>query len=110
MGPGLGRSQKCRLFTLNNESAELHEYRVATFQLDTIFQGFLTSCYLGQVKPDEGTYLSAVGIAACERADAFFIDDRALNVEPALALGLHAVQFQGLDSLRTFLEERGIVV
>ncbi len=106
----LGRSRKCRLFTLNNESAELHEYRVATFQLDTIFQGFLASCYLGQAKPDEGIYLSALGIAACDRADAVFIDDRALNVEPALALGLHAVQFQGLDSLRTFLEGRGIVV
>ena len=106
----LGRTQKCRLFTLNNESAELHEYRVATFHLDTIFQGFLASCYLGQVKPDEGIYLSAVGIAACDRADAVFIDDRALNVEPALALGLNAVQYRGLDSLRDFLKERGIVV
>jgi putative hydrolase of the HAD superfamily len=106
----LGRSQKCRLFTLNNESAELHEHRVATFQLGTIFQGFLTSCYLGQVKPDEGIYLSALGIAACERTDAVFIDDRALNVEPALALGLHAVQFKGLDLLRDFLKDRGIVV
>ena len=50
------------------------------------------------------------GNRRCERADAVFIDDRALNVEPALALGLHAVQFQGLDSLRDFLKERGIVV
>jgi putative hydrolase of the HAD superfamily len=105
----LSRSAKCRLFTLNNESAELHEYRVATFHLDTIFQGFLASCYLGQVKPDEGIYLSALGIAACERADAVFIDDRPLNVEPALALGLHAVQFQGLDRLRDFLKGLGLV-
>ena len=104
----LARSGNCRLFTLNNESQELHEYRVRTFHLDSIFQGFLTSCYLGQVKPDEGIYLSALGIAACDRENAIFIDDRALNVEPALALGLHAVQFQGLDHLRSYLKENGV--
>jgi len=105
----LAKSRHCCLFTLNNESAELHEYRVATFNLDTIFQGFLVSCYLGSAKPDEGIYLSALGIAACDRRDAVFIDDRALNVEPALALGLSAVQFRGLDPLRDFLKERGFV-
>jgi putative hydrolase of the HAD superfamily len=104
----LARSGKVRLFTLNNESRELHEYRVRTFQLDLIFQAFIVSCYLGQVKPDEGIYLSALGIAACERHEAIFIDDRALNVEPALALGLDAVQFQGLDPLRSYLKERGV--
>ena len=104
----LARSGHCTLFTLNNESRELHEYRVRTFQLETVFRGFLTSCYLGQVKPDEGIYLSALGIAGCDRAEAVFIDDRALNVEPALALGLQAVQFQGLDQLRADLRDRGV--
>src|SRR4051794_36736578 len=49
----LAATHKYRLFTLNNESQELHEYRVRTFRLDQVFQGFLTSCYLGQAKPDE---------------------------------------------------------
>jgi len=106
----LSRSEQHRLYTLNNESAELHEYRVRTFGLATIFQGFLASCYLGQAKPDEGIYLSALGIAACDREDAIFVDDRALNIEPAHALGLNAVQFHGLDPLRAFLKESGIIV
>src|SRR3954453_4286679 len=82
----LARSGKCRLFTLNNEAKELHEYRVRTFGLDTIFRAFLTSCYMGQTKPDEGIYLSALGIGTCASSDACFIDDRGLNVEPALSL------------------------
>src|SRR5690606_38483687 len=61
----LAGSGRCRLFTLNNESRELHEYRVRTFGLGSIFRGFLTSCYLGQAKPDEGIYLAALGIAGC---------------------------------------------
>lgn len=106
----LSRSGRCRLFTLNNESRELHEHRVRTFQLDTIFRGFLTSCYLGQVKPDEDVYLNSLGIAACDRSEAVFIDDRPVNVESALALGLSAVRFEGLDALRAALDERGLAV
>jgi putative hydrolase of the HAD superfamily len=105
----LAATGKYRLYTLNNESRELHEHRVKAFGLDQIFRGFLTSCYLGQVKPDEDIYLNALGIAATSRDHAVFIDDRALNVEPATALGLTAYHFQGLEGLREFLKGRGVV-
>lgn len=104
----LSRTGRYKLYTLNNESRELHEHRVAAFGLDEVFRGFLASCYLGQVKPDEDIYLNALGIAATGRDHAVFIDDRALNVEPATALGLNGYQFQGLDGLRTFLKDRGV--
>jgi putative hydrolase of the HAD superfamily len=97
-----------RLFTLNNESRELHEYRVNKFGLREVFRAFFTSCYLGQVKPDEEIYLNALGIAGCDQHQAIFIDDRPLNVEPAVALGLKAVQFQGLVALRQYLRDQGI--
>lgn len=105
---GLAAQKKYRLFTLNNESAELHEYRVRTFRLDEIFDGFLTSCYLGVPKPDEQIYTSALGIAAVDREHAIFIDDRSLNVEPAIALGLRAIHYQGLEGLRAALREQGV--
>ena len=104
----LAATGKYRLFTLNNESRELHEHRVRAFGLHDVFRAFFTSCYLGQVKPDEDIYLNAIGIAGCMQEKAVFIDDRALNVEPALALGLNAVQFTGLDPLRAFLKEQGV--
>ena len=104
----LASTGKYRLYTLNNESRELHEHRVKAFGLDQVFRGFLASCYLGQVKPDEDIYLNALGIAATNRANAVFIDDRALNVEPATALGLNAYHFQGLEGLRAFLDDRGV--
>ncbi len=104
----LAATGKYRLYTLNNESRELHEHRVKAFGLDAVFRGFLASCYLGQVKPDEDIYLNALGIAATSGDHAVFIDDRALNVEPALALGLNAFHFEGLDGLREFLQARGV--
>jgi putative hydrolase of the HAD superfamily len=99
---------KYRLFTLNNESRELHEHRVRTFGLCSIFVAFLTSCYLGQVKPDEETYRNARGIAGCGAEDAVFIDDRPVNVEAATRLGFRAILFGGLDPLRAELAALGI--
>ena len=104
----LAKSGKYKLFTLNNESRELHEHRVRTFGLEPIFRGFLTSCYLGLVKPDEEIYRNALGIASCRRDRALFIDDRELNVEAAIALGLNTVRFDGLDELRGFLKDWGV--
>ena len=104
----LAATGRYRLYTLNNESRELHEHRVRAFKLDEVFRGFLASCYLGQVKPDEDIYLNALGIAATGRDHAVFIDDRALNVEPALALGLNGYHFEGVDGLRSFLKDRGV--
>lgn len=104
----LADSRKYRLFTLNNESRELHEHRVRTFNLCPIFAAFLTSCYLGQVKPDEDIYRNARGIAGCGTGEAVFIDDRSVNVETAIRLGFRAIQFQGLDALRAELASLGI--
>lgn len=104
----LARTGRHRLFTLNNESRELHEHRVERFGLADVFDGFLCSCYLGLTKPDEAIYRNALGIVRCKPEEAIFIDDRALNVEAAEAEGLVAHQFTGLDDLRRFLADRGV--
>ena len=67
------------------------------------FQSFLTSCYLGQVKPDEDIYRNALGIAGCDAREGIFIDDRPVNVETALKLDLQAIRFENLDQLRAAL-------
>lgn len=101
----LAETGKYKLYTLNNESRELHERRVKTFGLQPLFRGFLTSCYLGRVKPDEDIYRNALGIADCGREQALFIDDREMNIEAASALGLNTYRFVGLEPLRAFLKQ-----
>ena len=104
----LASTGKYRLFTLNNESRELHEYRVRTFGLGDVFRAFLTSCYIGQAKPDEEIYLNALGIAGCGATHGVFVDDRPVNVETAVMLGLQAIRFEGLDPLRARLRDLGV--
>jgi putative hydrolase of the HAD superfamily len=104
----LAATGKYRLFTLNNESRELHEYRVRAFKLGEIFEASFTSCYLGQVKPDEEIYTNALGMAGCTRERAIFVDDRLLNIEAAVALGLNTIHFQGLTDLQERLAQFGV--
>jgi FMN phosphatase YigB (HAD superfamily) len=44
------------------------------------------------------------------RSQLIFIDDRLLNIEPAIALELNAIHFKDLQQLVVMLESLGIAV
>jgi putative hydrolase of the HAD superfamily len=104
----LAEDGRYRLFTLNNESAELNDYRIQRFRLDEIFDGFLSSCYLRAAKPELEIYRAALAISRPAAGQAFFIDDRAENVESAKALGFQAVHFRDVNQLRQDLSRFGV--
>ena len=96
------------LATLNNESLELNEYRIARFKLRDYFQVFLSSCYLGVRKPDDGIYRLALHITQREPGECVFVDDRPLNLECAKELGMKTVQFQNATQLQEDLRRFGV--
>ena len=104
----LSRSGKYVLATLNNESRELNEHRIAKFRLRDYFTLFLSSCYLGLKKPDAGIYSMAVDIVQTRPEECVFIDDRELNLECADLAGIRPVHFRNANQLRTSLAELGV--
>jgi putative hydrolase of the HAD superfamily len=99
---------KVRLYTLNNESEALNVYRIERFGLRSIFEGFLTSCWLGVRKPAPLVFERALGIAQVQAADAMFIDDREQNLVPARKLGIRVHHFGGsVEDLADALSEVG---
>lgn len=96
------------LAALNNESAELNEYRIRTFGLRRYFVVFLSSCYLGVRKPEPRMFQLALQLTQRSPEEAIFIDDRPVNVEAASRLGMHAVRYRGIESLRHELVALGI--
>ena len=96
----LARAGGVRLATLNNESAELNEHRIAKFGLHDIFPTFFTSCWLGVRKPMREMYHRALGMTQADPRAVLFIDDRPQNLAPAAALGMHTMQFTGAATLR----------
>jgi putative hydrolase of the HAD superfamily len=90
----LARSGKYLLATLNNESRDLNGYRIEHFQLRDYFAAFFSSGFLGVRKPDERIYQLALEITQRSPDECLFVDDRALNVECARRLGMHAIQYR----------------
>jgi putative hydrolase of the HAD superfamily len=99
----LSADTRYTLMTLNNESKELNTHRIESFGISQIFEGFLSSCYLGARKPIRRFYHSALGIAHAEPATSLLIDDRQQNLTPASALGMNVILFKSATQLRSDL-------
>lgn len=100
----LAETSRFTMMTLNNEAEELNNYRIERFELRSIFDAFLTSCWLGVRKPLRRFYHNALSIAQCEPRKALFIDDRQQNLVPAKAIGMNVIQFRSPQQLRDELE------
>jgi len=92
----------CRylMATINNESTELNLYRIQTCGLREIFSVFVSSCFVGLRKPEEGIYRMALDMTQRPPEACCFIDDRALNLEAAARLGMHVIRMQNTEQLR----------
>ena len=98
-----------RLFTLNNESAELNQYRIEKFGLQGIFDAFLSSCWLGVRKPTQRIYTAALAIAQAPPERSLFIDDRPQNLAPAAARGMRTLLYEGPAQLEAALAVSGLL-
>jgi putative hydrolase of the HAD superfamily len=104
----LANSGRYLMSTINNESTDLNLYRIKTFGLQKIFSLFVSSCFVGYRKPEKPIYRLALEITQRPPEECCFIDDRALNLESAARLGMHAIQMQNADQLRRDLQALGV--
>ena len=108
LGKELSRSCKYLMSTINNESKELNLYRIQTFGLREIFSLFVSSCFVGLRKPEEGIYRLALEITQRPPEECCFIDDRPLNLDSASRLGMHVIQMKTAEQLRSDLQKLGV--
>jgi putative hydrolase of the HAD superfamily len=106
----LANSGKYFMSTINNESRELNLYRIEKYNLRTIFRLFVSSCFVGLRKPEQGIYHLALEITQIPAQQCCFIDDRPLNLEAAAQFGMHTIEMQTLEQLRKDLEKLGVSV
>jgi putative hydrolase of the HAD superfamily len=97
-----------RLMTLNNESRELNEFRIAEYDLRNYFLVFFSSCYLGLIKPQPEMYRRVLAITQCPPEECLFIDDRPMNVEVGRILGMNTILFKDATQLELDLRTFGI--
>ncbi len=96
--PGaLGNLQKLAagpwlLAALNNESADLNQYRIRQFELQKWIRVFFSSCYLGLRKPDVKIYQFVLRMLQQPPEAVLAVDDRPENLAAARSLGIATVR------------------
>lgn len=108
MAKELSGSGKYLMGTVNNESLELNLFRIQNFGLSEIFDLFVSSCFVGLRKPEDGIYRMAIEITQRKPEECCFIDDRSLNLDSAAGMGMHVIRMLSADQLREEMERLGI--
>jgi putative hydrolase of the HAD superfamily len=89
-------------FIVSNATTRL-ESDLAALGLDQAVDGVVSSARIGAVKPNPEIYLAAAQRADTAPHRCLFVDDTAANVEGAEAVGMQAVRYTGVESLRAAL-------
>jgi len=106
----LAASGKYLMATINNESREVNLYRIETYNLREIFSFFVSSCYVGLRKPEKDIYRMALEISQRKPEECVFLDDRSLNLECALHLGMRTIQVQNAAQVGEELANLGVII
>ncbi len=98
------------LFGITNFSADFwppfHEQEKAFFSL---FKDIVVSGEEKLLKPDPAIYYRALDRFRLQAGEALFIDDRLINVEGAIAVGMKAHLFTSAEDLRARLVAEGLL-
>jgi 2-haloacid dehalogenase len=97
-----------KTYLLGNWSREEYGLAEERFDFLRIFDGTLVSGDVGIMKPDAAIFEIAVEKFQLQPEKTLFIDDKAENVNAALALGFQAVVFEDAAQLETTLINLGV--
>lgn len=93
------------VFAISNESREINDYRIQTFNLHEIFNGFFSSCYVGVRKPDPRIFKRALEITQVKPEECIYFDDRTMLVKVAEKLGINSIEHKTFDGTKCILEK-----
>ena len=96
-----------RVIAVSNEGKELNDFRIREFGLVSLFDAFISSCFVRLRKPDADIFRMAIEISRAEPARSVYIDDRLLFVEIARTFGLNGLHFRNLEATKNQLRAFG---
>lgn len=107
---GLKQQYGLEVAAVSNEGRELTMYRVQQFNLRSVIDFFISSCFVHYRKPDADIYRIALDIAQVRPEQVVYIEDRAMFVEVAKGLGIRSILHKDFDSTRKHLETLGLLL
>ncbi len=93
---------------ISNATSRLNSDLI-THNLDGLFDYVINTSEIGVTKPAAAVYLHALKVAQVRPENAFFTDDKAVNVEGATNLGFNGHVFESAEGLRSALTDAGVL-
>jgi putative hydrolase of the HAD superfamily len=106
----LNQANRFHIAAISNESRELTEYRIDRFNLLTVFDLFVCSCFVNLRKPDSDIYRLALDLTQARPEQVLYVDDRQMFVDVASTLGIRSVCHLSFESTKQWFAESGVRV
>lgn len=97
-----------KVVVVSNEARELNSYRVRKFKLTRFVDLFVSSCIVHLRKPDPEIFRLALDLAQVPARQVVYIDNTAMFVEIAGALGIRSILHTSYGATRAELESLGL--
>jgi putative hydrolase of the HAD superfamily len=101
-------SQKVPLYLLSNTNESHFDFLEENYNVSRHFQELILSHEVGYAKPEPEIYHEILKRSGLQPFECLFIDDLAVNIEGAQAVGINTIHFRGIDDLRERLPQFGL--
>lgn len=83
-----------KIVALSNEGREINDYRIRHFNLTSIFDFFVSSCFVKLRKPDPDIFQLAFDMVQTPAQHIVFIDNTSLFTDIAKNMGMHTIHHE----------------
>ena len=93
------------LYCLSNMPVPMYEHLRRQHTFWDVFRGVVISGEIQMMKPEPEIYRHLLERFGLQARESVFVDDMQVNVDAAMAVGLHAIRFQNAAQCQQELEE-----
>ena len=104
----LKKANALKVGLISNEGRGITEHRVKKFGLRDLADFMVISHFVHYRKPDPEIWMLALNLAQAEVTECLYVDDRAIFVKAAAAMGLTAVHYTSLLDIRQQFQNIGL--
>ena len=99
---------RLKVAVVSNEGRELNEYRIRKFKLGEFVDFFVSSCFVGLLKPDADIFHLALDIVQTPAPQVVYIENTPMFAAVANSLDIRSVLHTDYESTRTKLASLGL--
>lgn len=84
---------------LTNFPAHIHDFMKTDWTVDGAFDHMIASCDVKLIKPDPAIYQLTLDRIGYQAQECIFIDDREINIQPAVDLDIHGIVYKSKEQV-----------